>query len=416
MSTASLRADVPATLHPFARPANADYVEIVRGDGAHVWDADGKRYVDALASLWYCAVGHGRTEIADAIAEQARTLAGFHTFEKFTNPPAARLAERLVGLAPMPDARVMFTQSGSEAVDSAIKLARLAHALEGAPERTVLIARTPSYHGVTYGGMTATGLPPNREAFGPGIGDVVHVPYDDLEATRRALEANAGRVAAVIAEPVVGAGGVWPPPDGYLPGVRELCDAHGALLIADEVVCGFGRLGTWWGSQHYGVVPDIATFAKAVTCGYVPLGGVLVGARVRAALEADEGFMLRHGHTYAGHPTACAAGLAALDLIEGEGLLDRAGPVGTRLSKGLDALAEEGLVASVRGAGAVWAVGLHEGDPAPAVRDGMLERGVIARPIGADTIAFCPPLVIDDGDVDACVDALADALRARRAA
>jgi len=395
----------PALLHPFARPARTDFLRVVRGQGAHVWDDGGRRYIDAMGSLWYCNVGHGRVEIADAVRAQLTTLDAYHLFERFTNPAAEALAERLVALAPMPGARVFLTSGGSEAVDTALKLARLAR-----PGRPLVVSRRPSYHGVTYGATTLTGLPPNQAGFGPLVGDVVQVDAHDLEATAALFAQHGDRVAAVFAEPVIGAGGVFPPAPGYLPALRELCDRHGALLVLDEVICGFGRLGTWWGAQRYGVTPDLVTFAKAVTSGYQPLGGVLVGQRVRAALESDQELVLRTGHTYSGHPAACAAGLASLAITEREGLVERAAVVGERLAAGLDALVADGLVAEARGDGAMRAVGLHPGVDAGAVRDALLERGVIARPIGASTIAFCPPLVIDLDDVDRCTEALHDAL------
>jgi putrescine aminotransferase len=401
----------PAFLHPFARPAAADFIRIVAGDGATVTDADGRTYVDALASLWYCNIGHGRAEVADAVAAQMRTLAAFHTFERYTNEPADQVAALLAELAPMPGARVFFTNSGSEAVDSAIKLARAAQALRGQERRRVVISRRPSYHGVTYGGLAATGLPANQEHFGPMLPDVVQLPHDDLAAVEECFAQRGDEVAAVIAEPVVGAGGVYPPAPGYLEGLRRLCDEHGALLILDEVICGFGRLGRWWGAQRYGVEPDLVTFAKGVTSGYLPLGGVLVGQRVREPLEADDRFVLRHGHTYSGHPSACAAALAVLDITRREGLPDRAPAIGDRLGGGLRGLLDEGLVAEVRGDGAVWAVQLHDGVDAPAVRDGMLEHGVIPRPIGASIVAFSPPLVITDAQLDQCVEALHGSLR-----
>ena len=400
----------PAQLHPYAPPASSDFVTIVRGEGSRVWDSDGRSYVDALASLWYCNVGHGREEIVEAVAEQMRNIAAFHTFDMFANEPAERLAARVASLAPFPDARTFLVGSGSEAVDTALKLARLTHARSGEPERTVIVARQPSYHGVTYGGMTATGLPVNHEGFGPLLPDVVHVGHDDVGALKELFEARGHTIAAMIAEPVIGAGGVRPPSPGYLQELRRLCDEHGALLILDEVICGFGRLGTWWGAQHYDVVPDLVTFAKAVTSGYQPVGGVLVNGRVREALE-QPGFVLRHGHTYSGHPACTAAGSVALDILERERLFERVPTIGARLSDGLRKLQEEGLVAEVRGDGAVWAVGLDDETSPMAVRDGLLEQGVIARPIGTDTIAFCPPLVIDDADIDQIIDGLGTALR-----
>lgn len=397
---------VPVFLHPFARPASERFITIVAGEGAIVVDDQGRRYVDAMASLWYCNVGHGRAEIADAVSSQLRRLDNFHTFELFTNEPTERLTAELAELAPMPDARVFLTCSGSEAVDTAIKLARIAHWCAGDRARQLVISRRPSYHGVTYGGATATGLPAIQEGFGPMLGGVVQVDKNDLEAVAGLFAERGAEVAAVIAEPVVGAGGVYPPAPGYLEGLQRLCDAHGAFLILDEVISGFGRLGRWWGAESYGVTPDLVTFAKAVTSGYQPLGGVLVGRRVRTPLEADASFVLRHGHTYSGHPAATAAGLVALEITRREGLLDRAPKVGDRLSAGLRSLLHDGKVADVRGVGAVWAVGLRADQSAPALRDAMLERGVIPRPIGENTLAFCPPLVIDDAEIDRCVTAL----------
>jgi putrescine---pyruvate transaminase len=260
-------ARVPAFLHPFARPAAGrdQFTEIVSASGAEVVGADGRRYVDALASLWYCNAGHGRVEIAEAVAAQMRRLDVFHTFDRFTNPTADALAERLAAMAPMPDARVFLTSGGSEAVETAVKLARLAQTRRGNPERTVIVSRQRSYHGVTYAAMSATGLPANQEGFGPLVPDVVQVPYDDLSALDGLVEAAEGRVAAVLAEPVVGAGGVYPPSAGYFAGLRERCDDWGAFLIVDEIICGFGRLGECWGATRFGVRPDLVTFAKGVT-------------------------------------------------------------------------------------------------------------------------------------------------------
>jgi len=404
---------VPSFLHSYARPAAGAeaFIAIVSGQGAEVVDDAGNRYVDALASLWYCAVGHGRDEIVDAVTIQMRKLEAFHTFDRFTNEPAEAVADTLRRLAPMPEARVFFTCSGSEAVDSALKLARLAHHAAGEPARTLVISRRPSYHGVTFGGMTATGLPANQEGFGPLVGDMVQVPYDDLESLDAVLAENPGRLAAIISEPVVGAGGVYPPTDGYLAALRERCDRHGGLLVADEVICGFGRLGQWWGMQHYRVVPDLVTFAKGVTSGYQPLGGVLVGPEVRRRLEADTALVLRHGHTYSAHPTACAAAVANLAILERERLWERAEPIGQRLAQGLRGVVDGDAALGVRGQGGVWAIALGQGVGAVDVREELLLRGVIARPIGAATVAFCPPLVISDHQIDQCVEATAEAVR-----
>lgn len=404
-----------AFLHPFTRPTATRFVNIVRGEGAHVIDDDGNRYIDAMASLWYCNVGHGRAEMADAVAEQLRTLDAFHTFERFTNTPTERLCAEIAELAPMPDARVFLVCSGSEAVDSAFKIARVTHHVGGEPARSLIISRAPSYHGVTYGAVTATGIRQNQEGFGPLLPDVVQTPHDDLAAVEKIAEDRGDELAAIIAEPVIGAGGVHPPVDGYLEGLRRVCDETGALLILDEVICGFGRLATWWGAVHYGVEPDLVTFAKGVTSGYLPLGGVVVGRRVRDRLEADAEFKLAHGHTYSGHPACAVAALTCIDITRREGLLERATRIGDRLSSGLEDLRARGIVASVRGDGAVWAVALHDGIAATAVREETMRRGVIPRPIGADTVAFCPPLVIDMADVDRCVEVLEQAVTAVRA-
>lgn len=406
---------LPPFLHPFARPGAdaATFLSITRGEGAAVFDAAGRRYVDGLASLWYCQVGHGRAEITEAVADQLGALDTFHCFERFTNEPADALAARLVALSPIADARVFFTDSGSEAVDSAIKLARLAFARQGEPDRHLVVGRRHAYHGVTYGGLSVMGLPANAEGWGPLLGGThpQGIEHDELTAARELFDRAGSQIAAVIAEPVIAAGGVRTPEPGYLQGLRALCDEHGALLILDEVVCGFGRLGAWWGADVFDVRADLITFAKGVTSGYLPLGGVLVGPAVRGPLEADPEFVLRTGHTYSGHPTACRAALVNIDIIEAEDLARRAvDTIGPFFATELAALRDDGLVAEVRGMAGIWAVDLHDGVSPLAVRDDMLERGVIVRPIGTSTLAMCPPLVIDDDDLARMGAALRDSI------
>ncbi len=399
-----------AFLHPFAKPTRETFIPIVRGEGALVFTADGQELVDGMASLWYCAVGHGRTEIADAVAGQLSTLAAYSCFDPFTNEPAEQLAAELHTIAPMEDSRVFFCSSGSESVDTAMKLARVAHVQAGQPQRTLIISRTRGYHGVAYGGTSAQGIAPNREHFGPFVGDVVQVSADDLEAIASLMAERGNEVAAVITEPVQGAAGIFPPTEGYLAGLRRLCDQHGAYLIFDEVITGYGRLGSWFAAHHFDVRPDLVTFAKAVTSGYQPLGGVFVGPAPRAALESNPDFFLRHGFTYSGHPAACAAGLANLAIIRREGLVERATHVGERLAAGLQALASDGVIDHARGEGAMWAAGLRTDQNAVAVRDRMLELGVITRAINTDSLTFCPPLVISDEHIDRIVDTLSTAL------
>ena len=398
-----------AFLHPFAKPTKDNFIKLVRGQGALVWDDKGNELVDGMASLWYCAVGHGRKEIADAVAKQIETLEAYSTFDPFTSEPVEQLAAKLVSLCPMPDARVFFCGSGSEAVDSAMKLARLAHVQAGRPERTLIISRMRGYHGTNYGGTSAQGLPLNKVGYGPLVPDVEQIASDDLEALSVLMTQRGNTVAAILAEPLQGAGGVYPPSADYLKGLRKLCDQHGAFLIFDEVITGFARLGTWFGANFYGVKPDLLCFAKAVTSGYQPLGGVFVGNAVRKPLEADPDFFLRHGYTYSGHASACVAALVNLEIIEREGLRDRATVIGKRIGDALQALARDGVIDHARGDGAVWAAGLHASQSNIKIRDRMLELGAITRAINADTNTFCPPLVISDAQLDKLLDAFAQA-------
>ena len=396
-------------LHPFAKPTRPSFIKVVRGEGARLWTDDGRELIDAMASLWYCNVGHGRTEIADAVGAQMRTLEAYSCFEPFTNGPADELTARIAELSPIPDPRVFLCGSGSESVDTAIKFARLAQRMAGHPERTVVISRERGYHGTNLGGTSAQGIAPNREGWGPLVPEMIQVPSDDIEALSLLMSQRGDEIAAVLTEPVQGAGGVWPPADGYLAEARALCDRHGALLIFDEVITGFGRLGTWFAADYFGVTPDMITFAKAVTSGYQQVGGVIVGSAVRGPLESDASYLLRHGYTYSGHASSCAAGLVNLAILRDEQLLERAVPMGARLADGLRSLAADGAIDHVRGAGAVWAIGLRPDQDAMAIRDHMLANGVITRAIGADTCTFCPPLVTTDAEIDRIVDAVAAA-------
>jgi len=398
---------LPRFLHPFAKPTRERFITVARGEGARIYDEAGREYIDGMASLWYCAIGHGRGEMAAAISRQVSTIEAYSAFDPFTTRVADELCERIAHLSPLVDSRVFLCNSGSEAVDSAMKLARLAHVQAGHPERTLIISRGRGYHGTNYGGTSAQGIPPNRAGFGPLVGDVIQVEPDDIEAMAVAMSNNSERLAAVITEPVQGAGGVYPPTDEYLQQLRKLCDRHGAYLIFDEVITGFGRLGTWFGAQHFGVTPDLLTFAKAVTSGYQPLGGVILGRSVCDPLEADAGFLLRHGYTYSGHASACAAALENLDIMEREDLLDRAVHIGTRLESALGSLAADGLIDHARGRVAVWAAGHNAGVDPMAVRDRMLEAGAITRALNTDTNSFCPPLVITDAELDRLIDVFA---------
>lgn len=402
----------PKLLHPFGKPAETSYRQLVRAEGVRIWDDQGNEYIDGLGSLWYCQVGYGRTEIIDAIEQQLRTMSVYNAFPPWGNPVAEQLAERIVDLSPLDDGRVFLCCSGSESIDTAFKIARVTAQLKGEADRQIMVRRGRGYHGVNVGGTSMQGIAPNREGFGDLLPHIVEIDPDDIESAASVFAEHGERIAGVLSEPVQGAGGVFPPTEGYLEHLRELCDRYGALLIHDEVITGFGRTGSWFASQTYDVTPDLMTFAKGVTSGYQPLGGVVVSRAVCDVLEADPDFLLRHGFTYSAHPAAAVAALANIDIIEKDQLVERANHVGDRLSAGLRALAGDGELLSVRGVGAVWAAQLANPDPlfSVAVRDRMLDLGVVARPI-ADAIAFCPPLVIEDVDIDRCVDALADAIR-----
>ncbi len=401
-----------AFLHPFAKPAKAkgDFITLVRSEGSTLWDRDGNAYLDGMASLWCCNAGHGNRRIIDAIKTQLDSMATYNTFDPWTNEPAERLAAEIAERAPMTDPRVFFTCSGSEAVDTALKLARLTHVRRGDPTRNLLVSRTGGYHGTTYGGTSVQGIAANKDGWGELLPAVLNVAQNDIEAASRLFAERGNEIAAVIAEPVQGAGGVHPPAPGYLAGLRRLCDQHGALLIFDEVICGWGRLGHWFGAQYYGVTPDLITFAKGVTSGYAPLGGVILSRAICDSLESDPDFLLRHGYTYSGHPTSCAAGVATLEVYEQDGLFARADAIATLLEDGLRALVEDGTLAGARGVGAVWAAELTPDRDAYVVRDAMLAQGVIARPL-VNSIALCPPLVMTDDEVGRLIDSLATALR-----
>ena len=398
-------------MHPFAKPARQEFVRIVRGEGALLYTADGKELIDGMASLWYCAIGHGRKEMADAIAAQITTLETYSIFDPFTNDPAEELAETLRDIGPIPGARVFFTDSGSEAIDTVMKLARMAHVQAGNGHRKLIISLTRGFHGTAYGGTSAQGIAPNKENFGPFVDDVVQVPAGDLEAMATLFVQRGNEVAAIIVEPVQGAGGIYPAPEGYLQGLRKLCDQHGAYLVFDEVITGFGRLGSWFAAHHYGVEPDLATFAKGVTSGYIPLGGVFIGPKPTAALESNPDFFLRTGFTYSGHATACVAALKNLEIIRREDLVARAKHIGDRFSAGLRSLADDGIIDHVRSLGAMFAAVLKPDQNAMSIRDAMFHDGVICRALNTDVLVFCPPLVTTDAQIDRMVDAVATAAR-----
>ncbi|MHA6618882.1 aminotransferase family protein [Pseudonocardia sp. DLS-67] len=400
--------------HPFAAMGTVRHGEFVvtRGEDVWLWDESGRRYLDATASLWCVNVGHGRAEIAEAVAAQMRELATYQTFADVANRPALELTRRLAGLAPVPGAKIFLVNGGGEAVDTAAKIAREHFARTGQPERTVLISRRNGYHGTHGFGTALAGIPANRLA-APFVPDVVQVEWDDPEALEAEIERTGpGRVAAFFVEPVIGAGGVLPPPPGYIERVREICTRHGVLLVIDSVICGFGRLGDWFGVDRFGIVPDLVTFAKGVTSGYVPLAGVVAHERVAEPFFADGAAPFRHGSTYSGHPTACAAALANLDVMENEELLKRADGLELPLHEAVQSLTDHPLVVEARGGTGVLAaveldperLAANPGLPA-AVAAGARERGVLVRPM-VSAVAVSPPLTLAEEHIDLITEAL----------
>ena len=404
--------------HPFADMATVPGRELVlvRGDGVWLEDEAGARYLDATASLWYCNVGYGRSELADLAAAQLRELPAYSTFGHFANRPALELAERLAEIAPVPDAAVFLTTGGSDAVETAGKMARRFWQLGGEPQRTVLVARSEAYHGMNAYGTSLAGIAPNAVGWGTLIPDVLHVPHDDAAALERVLAEQGGRIAGFIGEPVIGAGGVIPPPEGYWERVQAACAAHGILLIADEVITGYGRTGPWFASERYGIRPDLVTTAKGLTSGYLPLGAVLAGPRIRDALWAGDAGMFRHGYTYSGHAAACAVAIANLDIIEREGLRERVRALEPVLARTLSGLEREPLVEATRTAGLLGAVQLAA--DARAAEPGLVDRivselqddGVLLRGLVGHSLQISPPFVISEDEIALLGERIAGAL------
>jgi putrescine aminotransferase len=410
-------------------PGSAPRLMFARGRGSTLTDVEGREYLDVMAGLWNVNVGYGRAELADAAAEQMRELAFSSAYGAFGHAPGAQLAGRLAELAPGELAVTFFASGGAEANDSAFKIARLYWKLRGRPEKVNVVARMRGYHGLTYGATSATGLPMFWEGVGPLAPGFLHAPaphpyrYDGEgspgEGYARALErvieeAGPETVAAVVAEPVQGAGGAIVPPPDYFPRVREICDRHDVLLIADEVITGFGRTGRWFGLQHCGVSPDLMVFAKGVTSGYLPLSGVMLTPAVHETLHELHG-VFPHGFTYSGHPTACAVALRNLQIIEEEGLVERARRTGEVLRAALEGLRRHELVGDVRSLGLIGGVELVRDretrasfDPSEGVGRRVMvaamEEGVLTRALGGDVLAFSPPLVITEDEVTHAVE------------
>ena len=408
---------------------------LARAEGMHYWTPEGRQILDGVAGLWCVNAGHCRPRIVEAVQRQVAEMDFAPTFQ-MGHPIAFESAERLAKVAPPGFSRVFYTNSGSESADTALKIALAYHRARGEGQRFRLIGRERGYHGVNFGGMAVGGLQANKRTFGPGLAGVDHIRHthdparnafsrgqpphgvefaDELE--RLCALHDASTIAAVIVEPLAGSAGVLVPPQGYLERLREICTRHGILLIFDEVITGFGRLGQPFGSQRFGVMPDIFTTAKGLTNGTVPMGAVFVRDTVYDAfMQGPEGIELFHGYTYSGHPLACAAGIATLDTYEEEGLLTRAASLERYWEDAAHALKDAPHVVDIRNCGLVAAVELEPRPGAAGKRAyesfvKAFEAGVLIRVTG-DIIALSPPLIIEKQQIDRLFGCIREVLQA----
>lgn len=424
---------------PLAPHAERGSLIIVRGKGIWCWDADGRQYLDGCASIWNVNLGFGQKEIAEAVRDQLETLSFHLSLLNFSTPPAIELAAKLAALAPPGLNRVFFTSGGSESNETVIRLCRLYFKLQGLANKTTAIARRRGYHGSSMGAASLTGLDQFHRYFGPLLERVRHIdpPYcyrcplgkaypscavacaDELEQV--ILEEGPETVAFFIAEPVIGAGGVIAAPQEYWTRVRAICDRYDVLLVADEVITGFGRTGKMFAVEHWDVRPDIISCAKGLSSGYLPLGAVLVHERIYDALVSTlQDAAIWHGFTNSGHPACCAAGLKTIEILEREGLVEHAARMGERLRAGLHRFTASPIVGEVRGIGLMAAVELvrdpasREPFPASAgvgsyFRDACRSEGLLIRAVG-DSICMSPPLVISGDEIDVLLTRLAAGL------
>ncbi|MFD7161443.1 aspartate aminotransferase family protein [Kribbella sp. NPDC059898] len=411
-----------ALWHPQAHMPTTLKERLVIASAQGVWltTEDGQRLLDLPAGLWYANIGHGRERVAQAAARQLTTLETYHLFGIHANRPALDLAERLRALVPVRDASIIFTSGGSDSIDAACKLARRYWQQLARPTKTIVLSRDGGYHGLHGFGTSIAGLDFNRAGYGTDslIPETARIPLMDLAGTRAEIERiGPDNIAALVAEPVVGTGGVHPPSDGYLAGLQALCREFGILLIADEVVTGFGRTGEWFAGHRWGIEPDLMTMAKGLTSGYLPLGAVAVSDRVAEPFMAgDDAPIFRHGITYAGHATACAVAMENLDIIEDENLVERVGTLEPVLAAAFGALTASPLVQEVRSVGLMAGVQLLPDVAADDVIRGCRQRGVLTRLLAANTLHVCPPFVITPDEIRFAADVMADALAERYAA
>jgi adenosylmethionine-8-amino-7-oxononanoate aminotransferase len=419
-----LARDLVALIHPQHDPAVHRAGKVwVRGHGATIVDADGKEYIDGMAGLWNVVLGHGRRDLAEAAREQIETLAYASGYCGSSNPRAIELAERLAQLIYPNITRFFFTSGGAEANESAIKVARSYWKSRGRPAKTKVISRELGYHGTTLATMSATGIAGYWGAFEPRVPGFMHVPALSADALEEAIvREGADSVAMFLAEPVIGVGGVIPPPDDYFPRVREICDRHDVLFAADEVITGFGRTGKWFALEHWGVAPDLVQFAKAITSGYVPFGGVGMSDAIARTLDEGTGPWM-HAYTYSAHPVGCAVALRTLQIIEEENLIAEASRKGGLLLDALRArLGAHPHVGEIRGMGLMCAVEFVQDretkTPFAAteqiggrIHAEAIARGLFSR-VRGDVFVLAPPFVTPDDTLDRIAEILASAAKA----
>ncbi|MEV2219991.1 aminotransferase class III-fold pyridoxal phosphate-dependent enzyme [Nocardia vinacea] len=385
---------------------------VARGAGAYIYDQAGTRYLDATAGLWFTNVGHGRAEIADAVAAQLRTVAHYSNFGDFTEPATQELAEKLASIAPVPGSKIFFTSGGSDSVDTAAKLARRYWHELGRPDKTIVVGRQRAYHGMHVAGTALAGIPVNREGYGELMADARTVEWDDAKALLALIEEiGAERIAAFFCEPIIGAGGIYLPPDDYLTEVRRICRDHDILFVVDEVVTGFGRIGgSWFAATRFELEPDLMTTAKGLTSGYVPMGAVFIAPHIADPFFRG-GVWWRHGYTYGGHAGAAAAALANLAIVERENLLAEAKRLESTLHEKLAPLADHPRVAEVRsGLGAVAAIQLADPAEGLALVKTLRAHGISGRAAGQGAMQISPSFVMTDAQVDELVEGFTRAL------
>jgi adenosylmethionine-8-amino-7-oxononanoate aminotransferase len=435
-----IKSDLAHLIHPLYHPADHQNARIwAEGHGAVIKDLNGNEAIDGLSGLWNVNVGHGRRELAEAAMQQMSTLAYCSGYTGSSNLPAIELAERLSELVYPSINTFFFTSGGAESTESSIKTARFYWKTEGKPEKVKIISREYAYHGVTLAAMSATGMQAYWSMFEPRVPNFSHIPspypyrFEGGDSTisqgmaaaklleDAILREGPETVAGFIAEPVQGAGGVIVPQDDYFPRIREICDKYDVLLISDEVITGFGRTGTWFGLEHWGVEPDIMQFAKGITSGYIPLGGIGVSDTIKRAINTtppDKRWM--HAFTYSGHPTCCAVALVNIRIIDEEGLVERAAEMGNRLLEKLHTLEESEHVGNVRGLGLMAGVELVKDkttkQPFPAsdkvgprLHQEMAQRGLYTR-VSGDTICLAPPLITTADQIDRIADIVRDSI------